>query len=107
MNSANELGAAAQSVRQRTVKVEFFGIPRQRAGVAETVVELSASSVQLGDLLNRLAIAFPQFGKDCIAQNRLTRSLTANLDGKQFIRDPAALIHAGQSVLIMSADAGG
>ena len=107
MNESNEPSAAARSVPQRTVKVEFFGIPRRRAGVAETVVELPASSVQFEELLNRLAIAFPRFGRDCLEQNRLSRSLTANLDGKQFIRDPAALIHAGQSVLIMSADAGG
>jgi molybdopterin converting factor small subunit len=82
--------------------VELLGLARERAGVAE--LELHADT--LGQLLTALAIRFPSFG-ELIVVDRLQPSFTANLNGDRFISDPATRLGESDSVLILSADAGG
>jgi len=82
--------------------VELLGLPRERAGVAE--LELEADT--LGQLLNALAFRFPSFS-ELIVADRLQPSFIANLNGHQFISDPRTRLREGDSVLILSADAGG
>jgi molybdopterin converting factor small subunit len=84
------------------MRVELLGLPRERAGVAE--LELEADT--LGQLLTALAIRFPSFN-ELIAVDRLRPSFTANLNGDRFISDPATRLTESDSVLILSADAGG
>ncbi len=84
------------------MRVELLGLPRERAGIAE--LELEADT--LGQLLTALAIRFPSFN-ELIAADRLRPSFTANLNGDRFISDPATRLREGDSVLILSADAGG
>ena len=64
--------------------VEFLGVPRERAGVAE--LELQADT--LGQLLMALAARFPSLG-ELIAADRLQPSFVANLNGDRFVSDPA------------------
>jgi molybdopterin converting factor small subunit len=82
--------------------VELLGLPRERAGVAELDVEAET----LGELLTALATRFPLFS-EMIAVDRLQPSFTANLNGDRFISDPATRLRESDSVLILSADAGG
>ena len=82
--------------------VEFLGIPRQRAGVAELVVEAGT----LGQLLETLSDRLPSLS-DLIVGNRLQPSFVANLNGDEFISDPGTPLRADDYVLILSADAGG
>lgn len=82
--------------------VELFGVPRQRAGVA--VLELEAET--LGQVLEALADRIPSF-RDFIQADCLHPSLTANLNGERFISDPETRLAKTDSVLILSADAGG
>ena len=82
--------------------VEFLGVPRQRAGVAELVVDAGT----LGQLLETLSDRLPLLA-DLIVGNRLQPSFVANLNGDQFISDPATPLRANDCVLILSADAGG
>ena len=82
--------------------VELLGLPRERAGVAE--LELQADT--LGQLLEALAVRFPAFG-DLITADRLQPSIAANLNGDRFISDPGTTLTGSDSVLILSADAGG
>jgi molybdopterin converting factor small subunit len=84
------------------MRVELLGLPRERAGVAE--LELEADT--LGQLLAALAIRFPSFN-ELISVDRLRPSFTANLNGDRFISDPATRLTESDSVLILSADAGG
>ena len=84
------------------MRVELLGLPRERAGVAE--LELEAGT--LGELLMALAVRFPSFD-ELIAADRLKPSFTANLKGDRFIRDPRTRLGKADSVLILSADAGG
>ncbi len=85
------------------VTVEFFGIPRQRAGVAQTVVE----ATRFDELLARLALRFPQLAKTCFQGSQLRPTFAANLNGERFIVAPDTPLKPGDAVLILSADAGG
>ena len=84
------------------MRVELLGVPRERAGVAE--LELQAHT--LGELLVALAIRLPGLGEYIIG-DRLQASLVANLNGDRFVSDPGTQLNDGDSVLILSADAGG
>ena len=82
--------------------VEFLGVPRQRAGVAEMVVDAGT----LGQLLETLADRLPALS-EVIVGDRLHPSFAANLNGDEFINDPRTPLREDDCVLILSADAGG
>lgn len=82
--------------------VEFLGVPRQRAGVAEMDVEADT----LGRLLGTLAARMPGLA-ELIAGERLHPSLAASLNGDRFISDPETPLAGDDCVVILSADAGG
>ena len=84
------------------MRVEFFGIPRERAGIAE--FELQAET--LGQLLNVLAVRFPSFS-EVVQSGSLRSPFLANLNGDRFISDPATRLSESDYVLILSADSGG
>jgi len=84
------------------MRVEFFGVPRARAGVAE--LELQADT--LGQLMTALEMRFPSLG-ELIAGDRLRSSFVANLNGDRFVSDPRTRLAEHDCVLILSADAGG
>ena len=85
------------------VNVEFYGIPRARAGIANATAE----GTTLGEVLDDLARQFPDFATACLADGRLRDAYTANLNGQQFIRDSNVHVGSGDSLLILSSDAGG
>jgi molybdopterin converting factor small subunit len=82
--------------------VEFLGVPRQRAGVSELVVEART----LGQLLVTLSSQLPTLS-EVIVGDRLHPSCAANLNGDEFISDPRTPLGADDCVLILSADVGG
>jgi molybdopterin converting factor small subunit len=82
--------------------VEFFGVSRQRAGISGLEVQADT----LGHLLGTLAVQIPSLG-ELIAVDRLHSSFVANLNGDQFVSDPGTPLGENDSVLILSADAGG
>jgi molybdopterin converting factor small subunit len=84
------------------MRVEFLGLSRERAGVAE--LELDAET--LGDALSAVAARFPSFN-DIVAGNSLRPSFVANLNGDRFVTDPRTRLADTDCVLILSADAGG
>ena len=85
------------------VTVELFGIPRLRAGVAQT----EANGSTLGEVFWDLAQRFPALGEACFSGRRLKDGFTANLRGEQFVTDPNTGLQEGDSVLLLSMDAGG
>ena len=82
--------------------VEFLGIPRERAGVAH--LELEAGT--LGQMLDVLMARFPDL-RELIVEGRLHPSVVANLNGDEFVSDPAQELAESDHVLILSADVGG
>ena len=85
------------------VEVELFGIPRARAGVVRTTAEGS----NLGDVLADLAGKYPQLAETCIDGRSLRSGFIVNLGAKQFVTSPETPLAEGESVLLMSLDAGG
>ncbi len=85
------------------VNVEFYGIPRQRAG-AERV---RACGNTLHQVLNDVLQQSPALDGCCIANGRLLPGYVANLNGQRFVSDPATRLSDGDCLLILSADAGG
>ena len=84
------------------MRVELLGVPRERAGVAE--LELQADT--LGQLLAALVARFPALDQ-LITPEGLEPSVVANVNGDRFVRDPRTRLKQSDSVLILSADAGG
>ncbi len=86
-----------------SILVEFFGIPRQRSGVATT----TASGNTLREVLADLATRFPALAATCLRESQLRPGYIANLNGRQFVADPDQPLQSGDALLILSADAGG
>ena len=92
--------------RAHAIRVEFFGIPRQRARVAEVTLPMMGQT-QLRDVLNQLTRQFPDPEGECIRDGKLTEPYITSLDGNRFVRDADTPLTGSQSVLILSSDAGG
>jgi molybdopterin converting factor small subunit len=89
------------------IRVEFYGIVRQRAGVSELRLDLRPSPASLADVLRHVAQRLPELSRELVVNGRLHDSLIANLGGARFVHDPQTIIPDGESLLILSADGGG
>ena len=89
------------------ITVEFYGIPRQRAGVPSLALESMPEGASLADALAQLAVRLPALAEVCFPEGGLKRGYVANLNGDRFVADPATQLAPGDCLLIMSADAGG
>ncbi|MFO0977375.1 MAG: MoaD/ThiS family protein [Planctomycetaceae bacterium] len=85
------------------IKVEFYGIPRARAGVAETMAEGHTTGEVLADLASR----FPKLAESCIDGQKLRQGYALNLRGDQFLTDQVISLTDGDVLLFLSLDAGG
>ena len=87
------------------VRVEFFGVPRERA--ACQVIDVNVTELTLSDVLAETARQLPEFARRCLIDGRLQPGLIANINGRQFTADAMTRLTDGDSVLILSADVGG
>jgi molybdopterin converting factor small subunit len=85
------------------VTVEFYGVPRQRAGWAELVV----AGETLAGVLAAVQRACPGLRDLVGADGRLAPSYRISINGERFVDDLGERLAAGERVLILSADAGG
>jgi hypothetical protein len=85
------------------VTVEFYGVPRQRAGRAELVVDADTAAAALA----RVAAACPDLGTLVTPTGRLAPLYLLSVDGERFVADLAEPLPAGTRLLLLSADAGG
>jgi len=85
------------------VTIELFGIPRARAGVAVATVNGKC----LGDALADLASQFPGLAESCIEGRKLRPGYRANLRGERFVTDPETPLTDGDTLLLLTLDAGG
>lgn len=91
------------------IVVEFFGIPRQRAGCPSRQLLVAGDRVSLSAVLCRLAEEVPELAGECLESGRLLPGTIANVDGQRFVEQAESeiIILPGQHLLLMSADAGG
>jgi molybdopterin converting factor small subunit len=85
------------------IAIELFGIPRARAGVAQTL----ATGENLGDILSDLAKKLPELGATCIDGRTLRPGFVVNLSGERFVTSPETPIRPSDTILLLSLDAGG
>ena len=83
------------------VRVEFYGLARLRAGMAETAVE--AATVRA--VLTAVQAACP--GLRLLTAGDVSPEFLVSLDGKRFGPNLDDAVPAGESLLILGADAGG
>ena len=95
----------ATSATMPRVRVEFFGMPRQRAGLAALDVEVQ--SLTLGDVLVAAGKQLPEFSRTCLDGSRLKPGMLANINGRRFTTDVQAALLDQECVLILAADVGG
>jgi molybdopterin converting factor small subunit len=88
---------------RQLVTVEFFGIPRQRAGCAE----LTVSAGTVSELLQRVEQSCPELKGLRQADGRLSPHYLLSLDGQCFVTDMEQELQPGDRLLLLSADAGG
>ena len=90
------------------IVIEFYGIPRIRTGQATAVLTFDQSApVLLQDIARALVDRFPTLSSDCIAPDGPTDGYVFCIDGKQFVRDLNHRVNVSQTLLFISADAGG
>jgi molybdopterin-guanine dinucleotide biosynthesis protein A/molybdopterin converting factor small subunit len=91
-----------------SVTVELFGVPRLLAKTREISLALPAAAT-LSDVLAALAERLPVLaGRVIDAQkSALSSGYACNVNGLQFVRNPAARINPGDKIFIVAADAGG
>jgi len=85
------------------VTVEFYGVPRQRAGRAE----LSVAARTVAELLEAVERACPGLAGLRRPDGRLAGHYLLSIDGRQFVTDVGQELRTGDRVLLLSADAGG
>jgi molybdopterin converting factor small subunit len=90
-------------VQQVEVTIEFYGIPRQRAGRAELTVQART----IDDLLSQVEQACPALAGLVRPDGRLAPQYLLNVDGREFATDLQRRLYPGERVLLLSADAGG
>jgi molybdopterin converting factor small subunit len=98
---AENVGALVD--HQGHVIVEFFGIPRRRAGRAELI----APAGPVAELLQFIERSCPGLQGLRQADGRLSPHYLLSLDGDQFVSNPRQQLRPGDRVVLLSADAGG
>ena len=89
------------------IRVELYGIARQRAGTDQVVVNTPLQPARLGDVIGELAAQFPRLAEDCFDGDCLRAGYVASVDGDRIVTDSDTLLRSGEALLILSADAGG
>ena len=117
LNMNTQADYQAALVRWRTLAapisctVELFGVARLTARTARVPLTLSAGAT-LGDALTVLGTECPALlgavlSADEAGRTSLQSGYTCNINGKDFVRDAHTRLRAGDSLLILSSDAGG
>jgi molybdopterin-guanine dinucleotide biosynthesis protein A len=88
--------------------VELFGVARLLARTSEVSLALPAGAT-FAEALAALAEQLPVLVGQVISpdRRRLVDGYACNVNGLVFVRTPTAVVHPGDSLVILSADAGG
>jgi molybdopterin converting factor small subunit len=84
------------------ITVEFYGIPRQRAGRSDLAVKARTVT----ELLRAVETACPDLTL-LEADGRIAPHIRISVDGQRFVSDLGEELTPGARVLILSADVGG
>lgn len=85
------------------ITIEFYGVPRQRAGRAEMTVVART----VAELLAAVESACPGLAGLRQADGGPAAHYLVSVEGRQFVNDGRQELRPGDRVLLLSADAGG
>ena len=85
------------------ITVEFFGMPRQRAGRAE----LAVPARTVAELLAALERECPGLAGLRRGDGQLAPHYLLSINGERFTADESQTLRPGDRLLLLSADAGG
>ena len=95
--------ATAENTPPPRIRVELFGVPRLRAGLAELIVE----GFSLGDALTAVATACPPLEGTVLRGGRPLPAYAVNLNGDRFVTDPSTRLSEGDTLIVLDLDMGG
>jgi molybdopterin-guanine dinucleotide biosynthesis protein A len=105
-----QVGAQGLAPLHRSVSctVELFGVARLLARTAEVSLALPQEAT-LAQVFWALAERLPTLVGPVITpdRNNLTSGYACNINGQDFVRNPSTRVNPGDSILIISSDAGG
>jgi molybdopterin converting factor small subunit len=90
---------AALALRRPSVRVELYDVARRLAGREAIGVEAAT----LGEAMSALGVACPALG----SRIESAEHWRVSLNGTSFVTDPATPLRDGDSLLVLSAQAGG
>jgi molybdopterin converting factor small subunit len=85
------------------VTIEFYGIPRERAGRSS----LPVAAVTVRDALNEMAQDCPALRDVFRPDGCMSPHYLLSVDGTEFVGDLDRNLRAGERLLLLSADVGG
>jgi sulfur-carrier protein len=85
------------------IAIEFYGVPRLRAGTG--LLHLEASSV--GQAMCELGRVCPALAHSVLCPELLHSVYKLSLNGERFVSDPETPLAEGDVLLLLSADVGG
>jgi sulfur-carrier protein len=85
------------------IMIEFYGVPRRRAGTASVTLEAAT----LGQALQELGRVVPALNGSVLEQGTVHEVYKLSLNGERFVSDPSTPLCDGDVLLLMSADVGG
>lgn len=86
-----------------SIHVEFFGVARSRANVADVTLDGAC----LREVMTQVCEQFPSLAELCVDNGELAPGWLLNVNGTAFTRDLSTPLDDGDSVLLIPADAGG
>jgi molybdopterin converting factor small subunit len=85
------------------IAIEFYGVPRHRAGTGRVTLDAST----LGEALAELGRVLPALEGTVLRRGSVGEAYTVSLNSDRFVVDPATPLHDGDVLLLLSADVGG
>lgn len=86
-----------------SIRIEFYGVSRQRAGCESLTVAAGTAAEAL-----RAALTIAPGLSDCVTPaGNLRAGYIVNLNGRRFLEHTEVSVSPGDTVLLLSADAGG
>lgn len=88
---------------QPDITIEFFGVPRARAGVKQLFVSAATVSEAFAAVIQKC----PKLADLLQGDGSLSPQYLVSLDGQYFVSDISHPLLPGDRLLLLSADAGG
>jgi hypothetical protein len=99
----NLAGIGPQAYDAVMFYIEFYGVPRLRAGMSR----LTVAGASVGEAIDAMALACPSLSGHVFQNGSVHPAYKLSVNGERFVSDRSILLSDGDTLLILSADVGG